>query len=178
MRRFLERHLPPGWNIKRELLLGGLFSIALVLIFSWFVFGVRYNDALGNIYAYKYETALSRTRVLVPGTVMSPFARLVSGSFFMFWVFAFTQIAAAWSMYRSFSAESKSVYLMRRLPKRWELPKRCIPVPLMMLLCGFAVCMLQLLVFRAVYYHNLPAEALPPHLPLRLIDLFIYNIFG
>jgi len=173
MRKFLYDHTPPGWEYRRELIADALLLL-IVLFIACVVFGTRYNDSLNNIYTYSYVT---RERVLVPGQVMSPFAREVSGCMAFFWAFVFTQIASAVNMYMSFSAGSKSIYLMRRLPDRPELPKRCIPMPVLAVLAGFAVCLLQLLVFRTVYMMNVPESALPPQMPVRLFDVFYYNLF-
>ena len=174
MRKFFERHTPPGWPLGKELK-SGCLSLGMVLLFACIMFGTRYHDALGNIYSYNYAT---QTRVLIPGTVMSPFAREVSGIFFMFWAYVFVQLAEVWNMYRSFSVGSKSIYVMRRLPDRVELARRCLPMPLIMLVMGFAACMLMLLLFWLIYKLNVPASALPPQLPVRIQDVFIYNIFG
>ena len=174
MRKFFERHTPPGWPVNKELLSGGVVLV-VALLFACTMFGTRYSDSLRNIY---YYNAATQTRTLIEGSTMTPFAREVSGIFTMFWMYVFVEFAEIWNMYRSFSVGSKSIYVMRRLPDRGELARRCLPMPLIMLAAGLAVCMLFLLAFWLIYKANVPEAALPPDTPVRFFDLFVYNIFA
>ena len=57
---------------------------------------------------------------------------------------------------------SRSIYLMRRLPQRWELLRRCAALPLLGLLCSVLVWgLLQLLLFW-MYLTIPPQDFLPP----------------
>ncbi len=69
----------------------------------------------------------------------------------MYGILTFVNIAAN---YMTFYRESKSIYLMRRIPDRWELPRRCAAVPLIglaagLILTAILICLCNLIYFKA-----------------------------
>ena len=170
MRKFIESIIPPGWDLKQELY--SALQLGLVIISSWIFFGVRLDNSLDHIYRYKS----GGVRLLVEGVVVSPFGRLTASCFALFIFYVLIQLISIRSMYKFFTEDSKSIYLMRRLPQRYELAKRCISLPLINIAAGFAFCMLQLLLFWAVYKFAVPAQAMPAQ-SFSFLELFIWRIW-
>ena len=57
---------------------------------------------------------------------------------------------------------SKSIYLMRRLPSKLELHRRCLTLPIAGILIALLTAFLLLLIYYAVYMNVTPAECLMP----------------
>lgn len=70
-------------------------------------------------------------------------------------------LLAVWN-YLGFYRKSKSIYLMRRLPDRWEVPRRCLTLPLLTVLAGVLLSLLLALLFLPLYLTLPPQEAIPP----------------
>jgi len=68
-------------------------------------------------------------RVLQPGAQMRWFSELVDGAFVLFGLTALSMLIIAVILYLYHFQESKSIYTMRRLPKRSELWRRCLAIP-------------------------------------------------
>ena len=57
---------------------------------------------------------------------------------------------------------SRSIYLMRRLPDRWELLRRCIALPLCGALAALLTGLLITLLWAGIYLLATPRELLSP----------------
>lgn len=157
MRIDLSRHVPPGFDPKPELQFYFTFLIIQIVV-NLAMFLMAYFQALGNLY-----WAGARERTLIPGAVMSDFAAILDGAAMHFFlVLALCMPVFALIHYLYHRQGSKSIYLMRRLPNRWELHRRCLTLPL----AGLALCALTalvlLLAFLAVYLNATPKQCLPP----------------
>jgi hypothetical protein len=56
---------------------------------------------------------------------------------------------------------SRSDYLMRRLPDRWEYPRRCVTLPLLGAVAIIAEFLIVTLIYFAVYALFTPGICLP-----------------
>lgn len=125
-----KRHLPPGWNwenLKSNLLWGHFFSSLTILSFL-----SRYFRALDALYIYTQQPGGVLLRELVPTRTITPFRYLILGTPWLGLVcFTFVMAIQVWRYYASFSNGSMSIYLMRRLPDRMELHRRCWMQPLL-----------------------------------------------
>lgn len=57
---------------------------------------------------------------------------------------------------------SKSIYLMRRLPDRWELHRRCLTLPIAMAVFFLLLGFIMLLLFFWAYFAAVPAQYIQP----------------
>ena len=73
-----------------------------------------------------------------------------------------------WIMIRYvfFYRESKSIYLMRRLPKRSELYKRILVIPAVLLGLSAITAIITVLLCRYYYIHLTPANQLPAQIEI------------
>ena len=83
--------------------------------------------------------------------VFAPFSLLATAMVFL----------AVWNDL-GFYRETKSIYLMKRLPNRWERHRRCLALPLMTLLACVVLVPGLTWLFYQLYLHIPPAEAIPP----------------
>lgn len=100
--------------------------------------------------------------------VLSPFLLLIPGAV----VLAVYNYAKLWQ-------GAKSIYLMGRLPDRWELHRRCLTLPLGWLLSAVLLPALTLLVYYGIYYLITPAACLRPNQLAKLLENlpYLFNPF-
>ena len=154
----LSRYAPPGTNIRQEIkvLCAGLFFAACCAVL---VYGIALRQAYADLFELSY---LGVERVLRPDAVMPPFDVLLHRGLWLFYLLALCALANAVLFHLSYyTGGSKSIYLMRRLPQRWERVRRDITLPLL----GAAICLLSALALRllflGVYYLITPPQCLP-----------------
>ena len=64
--------------------------------------------------------------------------------------------------YASFRQGSKNIYLMKRLPSRWELHRRCILLPALGMVGSLVMGFTLLMIYFAIYMLVTPDRCLPP----------------
>lgn len=64
--------------------------------------------------------------------------------------------------YRDLSQGSRAIWLMRRLPDRWELPRRCCGLPLLGMAAALVLFLIVVLVFYFVYLWLIPEPCRAP----------------
>ena len=161
------RYVPPGvlpWSLTVLILftlLGALTAGGVVFHLSlrlrlWALYGL-YDVSpawLGHVPADGWT--------VVEGAVMAPFSQVVSPALFPFWGAIAVMLGVVVYHYAYFTRESRSIYLMARLPSRWERHRRAWTLPILgMLLCLLAALLFTLLCY-AVYLDKTPAQCLPP----------------
>lgn len=155
MRRWLKERVPPGVDAGREArgILLGLLGAALC--------NLRFLAAYGQARDLLYQWT-GTERILRPGAVLPPIRSLLGWSLYGCFLAAMAMAAlAAWHWAYHYR-ESKSIYLMRRLPDRWEFWRRCFTLPLLGAgACGLEAVALMLVNF-AVYRLCTPAGCVPP----------------
>jgi hypothetical protein len=87
-------------------------------------------------------------KVLAADRYIDDFCEIIRGKFRLFGIFAIIMLALCLMHYLSHFSGSRSIYLMRRLPQRWELLKRCVTVPLM----GIVLCVILMVILTAIYF--------------------------
>lgn len=151
----LSRLVPPGFNVDQEVTLflwGYGASVVFSLRFLW-----RFIYAISRLYGYENNVygMLSDAR-------MPSFASLMENIFVLFPVLALA--IALWTVYHyAYHWQgSRSIYLMRRLPSRWELHRRCLTMPAL----GLAICAVTVVIlfflFYALYMLATPDAVLVP----------------
>lgn len=150
----LENYFPPGYEYEQErnsaLLLLGI-GAGLSLSF------------LGNLYRavvalYEYE---KHQYVLRENAVAASFGHLVTGHWGLYVPFVLFLTAMMIYHYFYYRRETKSIYLMRRLPQRGVLFKSCVKGPLLGLGIGAMALAGLYLLYYGIYLLVIPAECLP-----------------
>lgn len=154
----LSGYVPPGmdWEEKTDRFFTWMLCAA---IFALCAFLLQYIGALNDLYEYNGVNG----RIRIPDTVMADFHTLMDWVFAGYQLMALSMFFAARRHYAYHHQGSKSIYLMRRLPDRWERHRRCLGLPLM----GVASCVLAALATVVICYvwYSLgtPNECLTPH---------------
>ena len=75
-----------------------------------------------------------------------------------FWVFMGLEV---WDCYDYHKKSTKSIYLMRRLPDKWELHRRCWGRPVIHCILSLLAVAAMTLVYFLLYLTLTPWECLP-----------------
>ncbi len=152
MRNKINRLAPPGLPWRQEV---GFFVTGAICAL---VYSLLYFIRLGNNRRHLFENP--EEEILWPGAIMPDFADILENALVGFLIIAVCMIGFVIYHYLYFRQGSKSIYLMKRLPKRWELHRRCWTLPVMgAVLCGIIAFLLLVIYFR-VYMAVTPEECL------------------
>lgn len=119
---------------------------------------MRYFNAHSNLYGYE-----GTKRVLLTDAVMPDMGTLIGSALVGFLIIALCMLAMIVYHYAYHLQDSKSIYLMRRLPNRWELHRRCLTLPLLAIVICLLVAVILLLIYYGIYTIATPGECLTPH---------------
>lgn len=155
MKLDLERYAPPGvnWRLELKWLAVGLSASALYSL----GFFVTFFSERNSLYSWN-----GVEKVLCDGAVMPDFAQVLGSSLAGFLIAAFCMAAVLAWHYAYHYQGTKSIYLMRRLPSRWELHRRCLALPLAAALGSLCVDFLLLLLYFGIYMVFTPNLCLTP----------------
>ena len=152
---FLTKNAPPGADIQNQVnwYFGGLIFIGV-----W---------SLGFLFRFStaYERLFNRTetsRYLRGDAMMPEFTDLLGGSLRAVFVIVLALLVCIVMNYASFHQGSKSIYLMKRLPDRWELHRRCILLPALGIAGSLIIGFTLLMIYFAIYMLVTPDRCLPP----------------
>ena len=153
-----ERFQLPGYDPKGDE--KTTFHVMLVMsILVSLIFIGRFSNAKDRLYYTDYETG---KRFLWENAVMPDFEYILSWTLSGFFITAVICLIYIGVRYAYLHKESKSIYLMRRLPRRGEILRRCAAVPawhaLQCIIWAFGL----LLVFFAIYMIATPSSCLTP----------------
>ncbi len=168
MKRKLKDLLPVGIRPQEEVkpILIGLIGSALFSQSFWFSYFENYNRII--------QMSERQNQVYYYGqsAVMNSFAELFGHCMIGFLLIAVSMLVLAVFHYLYHYQGSKSIYRMKCLPDRWELLRRCLSIPvLVLLLCVLLVLVLTLL-YYGIYLLATPRELLPPGSEHPLQNLF------
>ena len=154
-RSTLERSLPVGLDYRQELkwlTYGGVASVLNSLGFL-----IRYSQHYQSLFLQ-----VGASKVLDTSAIMPDFLQVLGGGLIGFLILALCMAAVIINHYAYHYQGSKSIYLMQRLPNRWELHRRCITLPLLAVIVCLCAALLLLLAYFAVYMTVTPPACLAP----------------
>ena len=152
-----SRWAPPDRDARQEAArflrgLGGGAALAWV----WFL--SRYWSARSELFVVK-----NGRRVLSEGRMMPELPEIIGISFLGLWaVLLWAAVTAALHYAGHYREGSRPVYLMRRLPDRWEYHRRCLTIPGTVALLAAALIPVFLMLFYVIYMNCTPEACLPP----------------
>ena len=149
----LARYAPIGFPLKKERTLFGFgygLSIGISLQFL-----TRYADEKLILKYFSSDFSVSER-------MMPDITYLLKNCFLGFQILALFMIFFALYHYAYHFIGSKSIYLMRRLPTKGELLKRCITLPIFGAVLCFVTALLLLLIYYSYYMLATPKQYLPP----------------
>ena len=123
---WMEPRMPLGLSPATELT-AYLATLVISMLYSIIHFSWYFDYCLGSLYADAKRTILLSPDD--PYVSMLPFWDIAKDGYRGFLVMAFVLLWLAWYHYRYHHQKSKSIYLMKRLPAKNELRKRCLTLP-------------------------------------------------
>lgn len=153
--QWVARQVPPGldWWTEVKWAVSGL---AVGALWSLVAFSYQFSNACRRLYEWvggKYVLVESRTIAPFPELLVQTMAGLLLGMLLT--------IPLACYHYAYYYLGSRSIYVMRRLPNRWELWRRCLTVPaLLAVICLGAIELLTILYFL-IFLLITPDSCLP-----------------
>ena len=150
------RYAPPGINYSRE-----LKWIAAALIAS-----VIYSLGFLIFYIENYRDLFweqDAEKGIIKGAMMPDFIELLNYRLFGFAIIALCMLAVSLYHYLYHYQGSKSIYLMKRLPNRFELWRRCLALPLGAALFSLVTAMILMLIYFGIYLFFTPEICLAPN---------------
>ena len=144
MKSNLTKYAPPGYDyhFDKAFYFAGL-GIATTFSFSYLL---RFGRAKSELYTYYLGE-----KKLIPGAIMPDFIDIFRGSLWGYLVLASTMLLLISLRYAYYHQNSKSIYLMKRLPDRFDMHRRCIIVPVIAAISCAAIAFLVLLLYFGHY---------------------------
>ncbi len=150
------RYVPPGVNYSRE-----LKWIAAALIAS-----AVYSLGFLISYIEKYRALFwtqDAEKGIIKGATMPDFIDLIDYRLSGFTVVALCMVAVFIYHYLYHYQGSKSIYLMKRLPHRFELWRRCLALPVAGALFSLAAALILMMIYFGIYMFFTPEICLTPN---------------
>lgn len=157
MRAKLSNYAPMGRDFEKDIIyfIYGLLGAVIIISLAFYaVYENAYSDLFYNYYG---------ERILREGAMMPPLLDLISIHFIWMSLLFFVTAQGIHTYYRSHFVESQSIYLMRRLPDRWELLRRCVTLPVIGMVSVLITMALLLWLFYWYYVTKTPAVCLYPN---------------
>lgn len=150
---------PAGYDYLPEFMLS-IFGLACIAFISFISFSINYGDAYNNLFIIRDPSSPSEN-VIMNGAMMPPFSHLIRFSTSVFLIFFAAMVLLTVNHYHYHHQGSQSIYLMRRLPDRWELFRRCAGCPIVISAAGLAVLTMLTGSYYFYYIVHTPAQCLP-----------------
>jgi hypothetical protein len=155
MRLKPDDYAPLGVDYKRELKWTAYgLAAAFVYSLSFFIAYSKWYELL-----YTWDGTI---KVLRPDAVMPDFMEILESSLVGFVIVAVCMLAMLIYHYAFHYQGSRSIYLMKRLPNRFELWRRCAALPAAAAICSLLVALVLLFVYFGLYMAITPKACLTP----------------
>lgn len=153
----LSRLFPLGWPWQNEIMLTAA-ALGLSALTAMGLFLSRLTPALNALYERTYQDEL----VLVPGRLVPPYPQIFGNALLGFGLVALCLILLPIGHFLWHRWGARSDYLMRRLPRRQELAKRCITGSALLLVITVLMGLVMFGLLFLWYQAATPAGHLPP----------------
>lgn len=158
MKEFLRKNQPPGYRFKSD-----IYIIGITYLYGVLYSMTRFFTSFNNHKSWLYEYVSSYKKVLIEDAEMPDFLYILDNSLYPILAFGFIMLCfTIVPRYLSYYRGSKSIYLMKRLPDRFEMHKRALTLPIICFAVFMITALILFFVFYAHYMRNTPPEALQP----------------
>lgn len=140
-RSYLEKYAPLGINLAKEVMLFVMSMTAAIFYSLSYI--LEYLRARGELYEIVNEK-----KVLMEGAEIASFETLLGNYLLGFVIVMLAMVGILIYHYAYHYMDSKVVYLMKRLPSKWEMHKRCLILPI----AGILVAAVFMIVLQGIYY--------------------------
>lgn len=158
----LSRLFPMGWPWQNEIILTAA-ALGLSALTAMGLFLSRFTSALDDL----YQRAYGQEPVLIPGRLVPPYPQVLGNALLGFGLVALCLILLPIGHFLWHRWGARSDYLMRRLPRRQELAKRCITGSALLLVITALTGLVMFGLLFLWYQAATPAGHLPPDMWAR-----------
>lgn len=157
--------VPLGIDLQQEL---KWITILLAVSFLYsMTFLIYLSNAYHELFAY-----IAGKKVMIDGVIMPDFVELLGNSLSGFLITALSMAGLLGYHYLYHFQGSKSIYLMKRLPDRMELWKRCLGLPVLSAVLSLCIAVLLLIVYFGIYLLVTPEVCLTPDQWRKIWDAY------
>ena len=158
----LSRLFPMGWPWQNEIILTAA-ALGLSTLTAMGLFLSRFTPALDDL----YQRAYGQEPVLIPGRLVPPYPQVLGNALLGFGLVALCLILLPIGHFLWHRWGARSDYLMRRLPRRQELAKRCVTGSALLLVITALTGLVMFGLLFLWYQAATPAGHLPPDMWAR-----------
>jgi len=156
MKLSVSRLSPPGMDISPQ---KRYFIFAAIISFVWSLyFCVMCSAAFRDLFYYERGVRVA----LKENAKMPAFWELYGRSWLGFVFFAVCALGFVIYNYAYYKQGSKSVYLMRRLPQKWEMHLRALFFPVLIMLALLLIGLAVTLIYFGLYLLVTPDTCFAP----------------
>ena len=156
VKEWLDRNTPCGFPWDRV-----LKSCSWTAIFGT-LWSLTFFASYNNFYGRLFDSWGNGTRILKDGAIMAEFTTIIDGKLIFFRLLVIAMVFLVGYQYNYHFQGSKSIYLMKRLPRRSELWRRCLVFPVTLALISEAFAIALRMIFFAYYMIRTPEVCLVP----------------
>lgn len=150
----MSKYAPLGINLAKEV----MFFICgmTAAIFYSLLYILEYLSARNELYEIVNEK-----KVLMENAQIVSFEALLGNHLLGFVIVMLVMVGICIYHYAYHYMDSKIIYLMKRLPSKWEMHKRCIILPIAGILVAAAVMLVLWGLYYGIYLLFTPQQCLP-----------------
>lgn len=152
--KWLRKYAPLG--IPYEKHIRGYFALVACATCCSMFFFLQYGNALDRLYIYR-----AGKKVLMEGAFIDSFGQITEGLFLMGYVVSIAVFLMVIYYYLYHYQGSKMMYLMKRLPDKWDVHRRCWTLPVSGAVLMVVWMKFLELVYYAIYIIFTPSQCLP-----------------
>lgn len=149
MKTKLKKLVPPGSDVKLTI---KLFAACLIIMF---LLSLIAPIRIGNAHYYLFYDFFGEYHD--EGNMMPHFYETIQGCMRFFWVVIIFSISYGIINLLSFSKDTKSIYVMKRIPDAFEIYKRSFAIPLLTILAAIVLAIVLLAIYY-LHYRYCPPE--------------------
>lgn len=156
MKNRITKYAPAGIDLKMERKVF-LVGILCALGYSMF-FLLRFKNAYDELFEWS-----GTRKFLIPGAVMPDFVELLDSAMWGFLILHWCMLLLILYHYAYHRQGSKSIYLMKRIPDRWELHRRCLTIPIILACVSLIAMGIIFFLYYKIYMTVTPVECMQPN---------------
>lgn len=154
VRSWMEKYAPLGINLAAEVV---YYVITMTVGTFWsFNFFLRYMEDRNSLFEW-----WDGEQVIMEGAMVRTFEELTENVFVIFGIILIYTIIITVYHYLYHYQGSKMMYLMKRLPDKWEVHKRCLVLPAAAFFITITYMGILRMLYYAVYIFFTPHQCLP-----------------
>ena len=152
--KWLEKYAPLGINLERDVCV--YITAVVIATLQSLLFFINYANALDALYAYRLDK-----KVLLEGAVIVEFPYLLEHVFLFGNIVCIVTLLGTIFYYMYHYDGSRMMYLMKRLPDKWEVHRRCWTLPVAGAVLMLAWMFVLKMIYFAIYVFCTPSQCLP-----------------